>query len=139
MEEFRGVFAKIPRHGNFWNLRNYFPKENSVELVHGLVHRVHGTPVHRSTKVIKHWSFKMQSAPQIRPNKPVPHPLIAAIHRETGGSRHSGWRRWHAWLRAVVRHGPRWSSSARGSSVWKGMRLRAKWRAVHGGSYLGRR
>jgi hypothetical protein len=93
---------------------------------------VHGTPVHRSTKVIKRWLFKMRFAPSIDPNESVPHLLIAAVRWEMGGSWHSGRRRWRAWLRAAVRHGPHRSSSARGSSAWKATRLRAKWRAVHG-------
>jgi hypothetical protein len=44
LEKVWGVFVKIPHHGNFWN---YFPKEHSMELVHALVHRAHGTLVHR--------------------------------------------------------------------------------------------
>jgi hypothetical protein len=38
MKEFRGVFAKLPWHGNLWN---HFPKDKSVEYVHRTVDRVH--------------------------------------------------------------------------------------------------
>jgi hypothetical protein len=38
---FVGVFVKIPQHGNFWNLRNYFPKENLWNWSMGTVDQVH--------------------------------------------------------------------------------------------------
>jgi hypothetical protein len=34
LEKVWGVLVKIPWHGNFWILRNFFPKENSVEYDH---------------------------------------------------------------------------------------------------------
>jgi hypothetical protein len=34
LEKFRGVFAKIPWHGDFWILHIYFPKENFMEYDH---------------------------------------------------------------------------------------------------------
>jgi hypothetical protein len=40
MKKFRGVFAKLQGSSDFPNLRIYFPKENSVEYIHGTVDRV---------------------------------------------------------------------------------------------------
>jgi hypothetical protein len=41
LEKVWGVFVKIPRHGNFWNIRNYFAKENPWNWSIGPVDRVH--------------------------------------------------------------------------------------------------
>jgi hypothetical protein len=41
MKKFRGVFAKLRSTSDFRDLRIYFPKDNSVEYVHGTVDRVH--------------------------------------------------------------------------------------------------
>jgi hypothetical protein len=41
MKKFRGVFAKFWGSSNFQDLWIYFPKDNSIEYVHGTVDRVH--------------------------------------------------------------------------------------------------
>jgi hypothetical protein len=42
LDKCRGVFIKIRRPGNLWNLWNYFPNGKAMEYVHGAVDWVHG-------------------------------------------------------------------------------------------------
>jgi hypothetical protein len=79
LENFRGVFIKIPSSGDFQKFLNNFSIRKSVEWVHRTIAQVYGRTVHGSKKVIKWAPFIQRSMTRILWSEGVFYVLISAV------------------------------------------------------------
>jgi hypothetical protein len=82
LEKFRGLNVKFHEVGFFWNLWNYFPKENSVKKVHGTADRVHDDRFKGFMNFIKYQPSASRSMVEIKWTKGV---CLGANHGRWGG------------------------------------------------------
>jgi hypothetical protein len=125
---------KLRASNNLRNLQIYFPKENSMDRVYGMVDRVHGTSSRSLRILIKRWSSIVGWEVEINPSEGVFHILILTVDWVTDGSRQ---------LRSMTAAAPwppipvRWSGGYSKLFTMRSSPVGVAWGGVHQGWFLG--